>query len=227
MVYGRNPGFFVMNDISSNQLAAFSHHSINAVVPATIEMIWGHIIYRNREKLYKSRYAVASIFAFVLINIVRTWIQRNRYYMETPNNYILYWYSSLGLLCAACIVVFGLALPKLDKETPFSKAICFLGSYTFSIYLLHQVISKILNRFGVQSWLQSDILGGRTAFIYEVAYSACIVLIIFSLALLSSVLLKQITRALKRVGKLVTAGDGSAGDKISLYSSEPDEKSKI
>ena len=31
--------FLVINDISSNSLAAFSHHSINALVPASIEII--------------------------------------------------------------------------------------------------------------------------------------------------------------------------------------------
>lgn len=42
-------GIFVMNDISRNAMGPFSHHSFNAVIPAAIEALWGHILYRHRE----------------------------------------------------------------------------------------------------------------------------------------------------------------------------------
>lgn len=102
--------FLIMNDISSNSLGTFSHHSINALVPASIEIIWGHILYKY-QKIFTRKLAIpVSIFLFFSLNYLRSLIQLHRYSLETPNNYILFWYSSIGIICVSCRNIYFLLL---------------------------------------------------------------------------------------------------------------------
>lgn len=68
----------VINDCTQNQMLNFSHHGLNAAVPAAIEILWGHIIYRHKEKLLLTKgkivYLLFLFFSFVALNYMRMYI---------------------------------------------------------------------------------------------------------------------------------------------------------
>ncbi len=180
----------LINDITSNKTFAFSHYSVNGLVPAAIEMLWGHILYRNRKYFTGRKFIAIGASVFIGMNLLRTFIQYNRYLEDTSNTAILYWYSTIGILCSIGVIMFCFNMVNSAKDSKINHAICILSSYTFMIYLIHPIIKNILNRFGFQSWLSRLILHGNSGFVYEAAYNVCILLTVFLLSLAVAVLLR-------------------------------------
>lgn len=190
--------FFVLNDISDNALASFSHHSINALIPASIEVIWGHFLYRYRKLFQKKKYIILSMFAFVGANLVRTLIQMSRYDLPDNNNCILYWYSSIGLFCAISITVF--CFSAIDQKNSFlNRMICRIASYTFLIYLLHPIVRNALRTHGFQDWLYELIFRWNDSFMADVLYTILILLSVFLVSFLISYILKMVKKSVESI----------------------------
>lgn len=192
--------FLVINDISSNSLAAFSHHSINALVPASIEIIWGHIIYKYRQTFIQKFTIPVSIFSFFFLNYLRSLIQLHRYSLETPNNYILFWYSSIGILCASAIIIFCCSVIKTSiPSNRLQKFICWLASYTFPVYLIHIPVRDLLIMYNIPDVLNHFMFSHFSEIVAEVLYNSSIVLIIFIICMVISILFKSIKKSLNKI----------------------------
>lgn len=192
---------FVLNDISGNTFLAFDNHSINGLVPASIELIWGHILYKNRRKFTK-KWIPVSVMGFLLVNLVRALIQRRQYIADGTPSCVLFWFSAMGLFCAACVVCFCLALFQGEKKKKKSDTlICRIASYTFMIYLLHMAVRDLLSRFGYQDWLNEVIFGRFPGKAGMVLYMAAIMGSIFGISLIPAVLLRRIHGFVKNVQK--------------------------
>lgn len=178
-------GLFLVNDITENQLFQFSHHGFNAAIPAAIEVIWGHILYQHREKFSKPRYMIQSILTFLVLNILRLMIQLNRYQSSNPNNWILYWFSSIGLICAVNIVILGFSVFRSQTESLFASLVCRVASYTFCIYLIHPVIIDLLQKHGITSQLTQ--MG-------DGFYTVSIIFIVFILSLVIAVCIQVLRK---------------------------------
>lgn len=153
---------FIVNDITRNQLFEFSHHSINALVPASIIVIWGHILYKHRDALTTRKHFVLSVLVFGILNSVRILLQFY-FFRIGAGDHILFWYSSIGLLCAVCVAVFTFCLKDwITVRTWLKNGILFLAGHTFNIYLFHFFVIYILGRLSFQTMLydrvRSDIL---------------------------------------------------------------------
>ncbi|MCI7746527.1 MAG: acyltransferase [Collinsella sp.] len=152
--------FFLWNDIAHNQLACFSATSINSVFPAAIEMIWGHILYKNRFLVFNKNDArvltlrrVAPVLLFLLLNLIRCSIQYYRYQNDPLDSSLLYWYSSFGLICSGCIAITILNLKTFQPDSipHFAmNTIRWVGAQTFLIYIVHYPLLTMLNRLGLQ-----------------------------------------------------------------------------
>ena len=64
------------------------------------------------------------------------------------------------------MIVFSFAAIHSRKATVVNRVICWLASYTFSIYLLHPVVNSFLDMYEVRSCLSEALLkfhigGGR------------------------------------------------------------------
>lgn len=157
----------VWNDLSNNQMGRFEHHAFAGAFPAAIESVWGYLLYKYRDRLRKRRYIFISVGAFLGLNVLRMAIQLGRYHrIQDTATYILYWFSSIGLLCAIYVIVFSFAAIHSRKATVVNRVICWLASYTFSIYLLHPVVNSFLDMYEVRSRLSEALLkfhigGGR------------------------------------------------------------------
>ena len=178
----------------------FSHHSINALVPASIEIIWGHIFYKY-QKIFTRKLAIpVSIFLFFSLNYLRSLIQLHRYSLETPNNYILFWYSSIGIICASAIFIFCSSVIKAPVPSNIiQKFICWLASYTFPVYLIHIPIRDLLEAHSVPTMLNHFMFSHFSEFIADILYNSSIVLIIFVICLIISILFRNIKKLLNKV----------------------------
>ena len=180
---------FLINDITSNKTFSFSHSTINALVPAAVEMLWGHILYRNRERFAGKKFIVTGMLLFIGMNILRTFIQYNRFLEDTSNNAILFWYSTIGIICSVGVIMFCFNIVKPFEDTKINRFICTISSYTFMIYLIHPIIKNILNRFGFQNRLSEIFLQDNTGFIYEAAYNISSLFVVLLLSLIVAVVI--------------------------------------
>lgn len=191
----------VWNDLSNNQMGRFEHHAFAGAFPAAIESVWGYLIYKYRDRLRKRRYIFISVGAFLGLNLLRMAIQLGRYHrIQDAATYILYWFSSIGLLCAICVIVFSFAAIHSRKATVVNRAICWLASYTFSIYLLHPVVNSFLDMYEVRSRLSEALLKFHIGGVgKEILYMICIIFIVVSICLAISCVLRGCKMAMVRV----------------------------
>ena len=128
-------------------------------------------------------------------------IQLGRYHrIQDTATYILYWFSSIGLLCAICVIVFSFAAIHSRKATVVNRVICWLASYTFSIYLLHPVVNSFLDMYEVRSRLSEALLKFHIGGVgKEIFYMICIIFIVVSICLAISCVLRGCKMAMVRV----------------------------
>ena len=191
----------VWNDLSNNQMGRFEHHAFAGAFPAAIESVWGYLLYKYRDRLRKRRYIFISVGAFLGLNVLRMAIQLGRYHrIQDTATYILYWFSSIGLLCAICVIVFSFAAIHSRKATVVNRVICWLASYTFSIYLLHPVVNSFLDMYEVRSRLSEALLKFHIGEVgKEILYMICIIFIVVSICLAISCVLRGCKMAMVRV----------------------------
>ncbi len=191
----------VWNDLSNNQMGRFEHHAFAGAFPAAIESVWGYLLYKYRDRLRKRRYIFISAGAFLGLNLLRMAIQLGRYHrIQDTATYILYWFSSIGLLCAICVIVFSFAAIHSRKATVVNQVICWLASYTFSIYLLHPVVNSFLDMYEVRSRLSEALLKFHIGGVgKEILYMICIIFIVVSICLAISCVLRGCKMAMVRV----------------------------
>ena len=191
----------VWNDLSNNQMGRFEHHAFAGAFPAAIESVWGYLLYKYRDRLRKRRYIFISVGAFLGLNVLRMAIQLGRYHrIQDTATYILYWFSSIGLLCAICVIVFSFAAIHSRKATVVNRVICWLASYTFSIYLLHPVVNSFLDMYEVRSCLSEALLKFHIGGVgKEILYMICIIFIVVSICLAISCVLRVCKMAIVRV----------------------------
>ena len=191
----------VWNDLSNNQMGRFEHHAFAGAFPAAIESVWGYLIYKYRDRLRKRRYIFITAGAFLGLYLLRMAIQLGRYHrIQDAATYILYWFSSIGLLCAICVIVFSFAAIHSRKATVVNRVICWLASYTFSIYLLHPVVNSFLDMYEVRSRLSEALLKFHIGGVgKEILYMICIIFIVVSICLAISCVLRGCKMAMVRV----------------------------
>ena len=118
-----------LNDISNNELFGVSNVTISEAVPGGIIIIMGHIIYKHKECIAsnKKQVLISALVLFFALNLLRTYIQIQRQQKDLGNQ-ILFWYSSIGIICAACILMICIVVfsgksgggSKLDRQLYFS-----------------------------------------------------------------------------------------------------------
>ena len=175
--------FLLVNDVTRNELAVFSHHSITAVIPAVIDILWGYLLFRNQEIVTKVKNVkVISLVMFLALNLLRASLQINNVRVQ-GGNAILFWYSSIGLLCGVCVCVFCLSLNF--KEGVLAKIVVWLGSYTFPVYLVHMLVMDVLSHMMINIRLNTFVNIYCPKFVAKLMYSFCITSIVFICSLVT------------------------------------------
>ena len=166
----------VWNDLSHNKIASFSHYSINGLAAAALISFIGYYIYKEKDKFKSRKWLLISPAVFFITNLIREIIQLHR---DTSDTSIMYWFSAAGVIAASCILIFCLSLIQTRNATRVNRAICFVASYTFPVYLIHRMVIRIYDSFGVRTTLQKIILGWNDRFPGEMLYTLVMITIVF------------------------------------------------
>ena len=191
---------FIINDLTFNQSLAFSHHGLNAAVPAAIEIVWGSILYRNKERLLKCKFIwVIAGVAFIVLNVLRMFS-----ILKTGNRALLYWYSSIGLLCGLCVVIFACVVGCwLKNQKVLSSLTLWLANNTFFIYLIHVLFISLLTRFNINNILFNGLSLYTDGFLLECLYTISLIIFVFLLSLMLSLILKLLIWSIKYMSKIM------------------------
>ena len=169
---------------------AFSHHSINGVIPASILVIYGHFIYKYRSVM--ERYGIYAPLFFLVMNAVRTMLYLKGY------TTIIYWYTCSGILGAVCVFALSISLVARLNSNRIKSVILYLSSLTFSIYLLHFYAIRILSRMHFQATLLNS-LSALPDCLTDLLYVVIMALTVFCVSLLFAVINRLCGHFFKRL----------------------------
>lgn len=176
---------FVANVFTGNQMMQFSHYTIGGLVPASMIVIAGHFLYQYRACM--SKYGYFGPVLFLVLNSIRVLL-----YIKGFQT-ILYWYTVTGVLCALSVLAFAIFLgDRISRDR--SKAIVRdIGSYTFSVYLVHFFPIYFLRRIHFDELIleKLDFLNSNAVdFLYMLVYAGAVFLISLTIAALFRFLLR-------------------------------------
>ena len=174
---------FAVNDVCVNGTFAFSHHTINAAVPASIEMIYGHIIYKHRKQL---RFKFSSFFwalSFSFFMILR-WYFQMVLYSHFASDYLLFWYTVPGVICTSSLMLFVYHAFNELADNHIKKVLCRVGKYTFYIYLIHMHIFLLLKTKGLTGWFFKNTVEKFPGYIGKILYTIGVTISVFLASLL-------------------------------------------
>lgn len=123
--------------------------------------------------------------------------------LYTGSKAILYWYSSIGLLCGMCIITFCIIVSTYIKIESISTVINNIASYTFLIYLIHYSVRTVLFRYNIDieclEWMSQFF----DAIQLELIYTILIIIIVFIISFIISVVIKKMCHILLKYGAYV------------------------
>ena len=184
-----------LNDMSGNSILHFSYTGIFVLIPAMIEVIWGHIIFRHRNRLLSP----VMIIPGLVTGLVSV-IARSAYYsrcIETgAGSHIVSWFTSFGFISAAVAVLLCMQLVRGDASHDYDDMIRFLAGYTYPIYLIHPFLLTYARTRGffdvIGRWLLQIFPSGVTSIF-------CVIIgfvTFYTISLLIAYLLRRITATL-------------------------------
>lgn len=177
-----------INTLTNNQTFAFSHHSLNAMIPGAIIVLWGDIFYRrwNNIKLRLASHqlliALVALTGIVCVNNIRAIFQHHAYMQGLDHTVAIFWYSPFGLLVTICIYILCTSLIQKDTHPKLEFIICTVASLTFPIYVIHEFIIDMLNSYGIIPFIKSHLLHGMSGF-WTLSFILCTATIIFLVSL--------------------------------------------
>lgn len=188
----------IINDLGRNQFLAFSHSSINGVIPAGMDMLIGHIIWRHREQIEKIRqYSGIAIALFILLNLIRLKIQLYKVSIGYDEKSLMYWYSSFGTICAGIVLILCLSIRIKRKRS--ADLLCYVSSCTFPIYLIHMAVRDILFKWHVDGKFYRIVLSYFNGFVGEGLYTICITGSVFLCSVCIVVLIRVFKRSARQI----------------------------
>lgn len=180
-------GLLIANDLMNNGLLHFSYSGIFVLIPASIEVMWGHILFKNRKLILKLPVIIASLVAAVVLVTGRTIAYT--YCLENElGSHLISWYTSFGFVMAAIAVFVCMAIVNEDAEHPYDDAIRYPAGYTYPIYLIHPFLlsfARVRGFFKVTNeWLVAIFPAGAASVIAVLLGFAFFYLISFGIAII-------------------------------------------
>ena len=182
------------NDICGNTLLHFSYSGIFVLMPAAIEVMWGHILFRHREFWLRPSMAVYEIILFIVLLIGHT-VAYGRMLDRDLGTDLVSWYSCFGFLMATLAVILCMQIVR-DEEHSFDDAIRFPAGFTYPIYLIHPFLLSFFKERGffgmMYDWLIVIFLPGVASILSVFVGFVIFYLLSFGIA----VLLRRLCRAI-------------------------------
>lgn len=205
---------FAWNDYTGNGNWNFSNYRLEGAVPASVAILWGHILYRHRDRFISRKRIPLYIAAFLCVNLIRTGIHLMRINGGSTNDNLLFWYTSFGLICASLAVMSALSMIKGRAATKGNRLICFLASHTFNIYLVHGVLINALENINLRVGTYKAVrdLLGSNGMLTGILYMLIMVPLVAAISLAISVAMRWSWRLVRRAAAAVSGRKtGAAG----------------
>ena len=158
--------FFILflNDISDNHFAGFNHTAFGALIPAIIFVIYGHIFYKNKEKILPRIHTWQCVAGILILALIRSFALIFIYQYGDGNldRSIIYWFSAFSAFDVVLIFILLQKITQRIKNITVAKIAGFIGSFTFLIYLLHEIVIDFLNKYGVFPSIHDFILTDKS-----------------------------------------------------------------
>lgn len=184
-----------LNDISFNTFLEVEHRGIRGAFYASILLIWGHIIYKNKDKYFKKKHSPVYLVLFVIINIVRSLLLNEVSGMTNSDN-IIHWYTSFGLICSICILGFFMSFNEIKSGA--GNIIRFIGAQTLNIYILHGFPMWTMQNKGlyelIQQYLESHI---SRLLLADILCLLSLILLVFFISCVMSIIINLIVYLLR------------------------------
>lgn len=176
---------FIFNDLSDNRLAEFSHHMFGAMVPSSIYLVIGHIIYKYRNNIIE-RFGTgiritALICCLVIVACIRSLLLTNVF---IGSNHLLFWYTFPSLISTSLLVAACLSLPL--NSSRLAELVCGLAGDTFLVYLVHGLAISFCINLGITSFVDKVVLVlfSKMNLITDLIWTAFLIATIFSVSMI-------------------------------------------
>ena len=187
---------WILNDILMNKLFGFAFHGAGVIIPSTLLVIWGYVIYQNRYLMTHKVYIIISPVIFLLINALRMLsmtIVEEKFPDENANLFV--WYSFFGVINALLVISFCLSVIRNNKPNATNRFICYMASFTFGIYLIHPILQELAKNYGFFTYLHDTLTNVMPTWAY-------LIIALLISALLSFIACFVICLAIRLVKKL-------------------------
>ena len=193
----------LLNDISFNTFLEVEHRGIRGAFYASILLIWGHIIYRHKNIIFKKKYATLYLVLFIVVNIVRSLLLGSLSNVLNGDN-IIHWYTSFGLICSICVLGFFMSFN--DIKDAAGNVIRFIGAQTLNIYIIHGFPMWTMENKGVytliQQYLESNI---SNLILADILCLLVLILLVFIISCVISIIINLFVSLLKLLKKRISS----------------------
>lgn len=173
----------IWNDSTSNILLGFSHHTLNALIPAMIIICIGYYLYKFKDKLLVKYGGLTCSIIFLLVNILRMNIIYNCDGHEYTYYNLLYWYSACGVICAICIIIVCMKIMhKISEKSILGLIVRAIGENTFGIYLIHFFVMDFIKSKGIYAYILNITTTIPVRWLADIIYLAITTLFILGLS---------------------------------------------
>lgn len=180
----------IINEITLNNFLSINNHGLSAMIMASIEIIYGHIIYINKDKFIEKSSIIKCLLSICLIELVRCVVYMLLQKNGLPIRAISSWFSIFGVIVSLALVLLCFNLVDENRET---KLIIVVGKLTFYVYLLHKIPIKILRKLGIEAYIVSQ--NGIMKIVFAILYCfICFIITIvisFILAKIKDTIIKK------------------------------------
>lgn len=165
----------ILNDMNDNALCRFSYVGVFVLIPAALEVMWGHIIFRHREWLLRPAMLLPEVILFLAALVCR--VNAYSYFLEHDmSSHIASWFSGAGFIMAVLFTLICMQLMGDDKEHAFDDAIRYFAGFTYPVYLVHPFLLFYAQKRGF-----FDITGTWLSAIFSTGVSAVLSVLIGTL----------------------------------------------
>lgn len=180
----------------------FSHHALNALIPALIIICFGNYLYKFRDKLLIKHSVKICLAIFFMINVFRMNIICRFDGREYSYYNLLYWYSACGVLCAICIIIISMrAMNNIPEKSILGISVSAIGANTFGIYLIHFFVMDFIKSRKIYVHILNVTNTIPVRWLADSFYMAATVLVIFVFSWVIVYICKKVVYILKRITK--------------------------
>lgn len=171
-------------------------------------VLCGYSLWNYNEKIIgNKKIRIISLCCASGINVIRFILQVYLFSKDINNDYFYYWNTGTACIFTVSFVIFFMTFRfNINKVT---LVINYIGGKTFMIYLIHALILWRFNSIGIRDVFYDFWLGRGDSVVRELGFNASYALLIFSTALLISIIWGIIKSAVCKCFKSIKAINGS------------------